>query len=452
MKVRTLLLFIALTVLSGTGDGICQKRKDVRLQSGKNLRNTLLTMIRKAKESSSKKFECDMRGLLKSIPKNKLVPSSEALKKEIGHIVDDSLKVDYFTFYKSNQKVLDDIASTTKKTEFLIKLGINYGDLDSESKKKLDRYYYSFRRAQKSGYIIHGSSIKIGECVVKIKTVLIPKKIIWGQKSYYRRDVDWEVRTDISIDCPCTKKNKFKVKKASYRYTAQVSGPLMFNRSTLTVRELVMYGLRFGEVKAPLLDYTNLECCKELKDPVEDGSFTDPNENINDKNTLLDTGLGVGFGSETETSIGFSGGVLFNVTEIGGNPLFVGPKASVSTTSITSDYIKELKVLIGPTVEYQIPLNSGNVNIITGVNSGYTFGNVDVSGFEQDFSGIAVNTYAGAQFNVGDNLAITALLNFFDFSNLTFKSDMENFENTTSNTTFLTDGGAINVGVRIGLD
>ena len=455
MKVKILFLFIALTMFSGTGEVFGQKKKDPRLLSGKNLRNTLLTMMRQAKAGPAKKYECDIVGLLKSLPRKDMVPSAEELKKEIGHIM-DSLDHTKWSGATYEGPILEKFLPTKNRQEFLRAISKDIAEKAEVRKKDFDKFYYGMREAQKSGFKLKDKSIKKGECAVKVETALKPTKFVWDtEKNYNVTNATWEITMIISVDCPCTKKNKFKVRKATYRYTATVEGPIMFNvpaRFTLGNQEVVKYGLRFGKVKDPKLAYIFMECCKGLKDPVEDGSFVDPDEDINDKNTLLDVGTGIGFGSEVETNIGFSGGVLFNIAEIGGNPLFLGPKASVNTTSITSDEIKELKVLIGPTAEYQIPLNSGSVNIITGVNSGYVFGNLDAFGFERDISGFAVNTYAGAQITVGSNVALTAVLNFFEFNNLTFKSDMENFESTTSNTTFLTDGGAINVGVRIGLD
>ncbi|MCW5519904.1 hypothetical protein J1N09_08650 [Aureitalea sp. L0-47] len=455
MKVKILLLFIALTFLSGTGEMFSQ-RKNPRIDSGKNLYNTLATMLRQAKEAPAKDLQCEPSKLLRSIPRKKLLPTQADLMKEISRIVDDSLSIEDYVLKVSNQRALEYLTNTKTKTEYLKYLGPEYKGFKFKQ-SKFDRFYYAVRRAQKSGFKIFDSSFKQGECAISVETILKPIKFTVDPKRFPVANVDWEIKTNIAIECPCTTNNKFKVKIAKYSYSATCQGSLLFNEKYQShpeapVKIFVKYGLRFGKIKDPKLVLEYLECCKKLEDPVKKSSFTDPNEIINNNNTLLDTGVGIGFGKEVETNIGFSGVVLFNVTEIGGNPLFVGPKASVSTTSITSDAINELKILFGPTAEYQIPLNDGRTRIVTGVNSGYTFGNVESFGFDQNFSGITVNTYAGAQINVGNNLAITALLNFLEFSSLTFKSDMENFENTTSNTTFLTDGGAISVGVRIGLD
>ena len=146
------------------------------------------------------------------------------------------------------------------------------------------------------------------------------------------------------------------------------------------------------------------------------------------------------------------GGYLFDIGDVGGNPLLVGPKASVNTSAINGDDIKETKVLIGPTAEYQIPVGGGNTRVITGINTGYLFGNIDAFGFKQNLSGFTANAYLGAQVQLGSAIALGAQVNFVEFSNITIKSKDGEFKNTSSDTSFLTDRGAISVGVRIGLD
>ena len=456
MKVRILLILIALTLV--TGADVYAQKKNPRVASGKNFYNTLATMLRQAKETPSKNLQCDPAKLLASIPRKKLLPTKEALIKEIGKIVDDSLRLKTSLFEITNQLALEYLSETKTKTEFINKLGKDYNKFNI-NEAEFNRFYYTVRRAQKSGFKIFETSFKHGECVVTAKSIIKPTKFTWDTKKLTITQVEWDLKTEVAISCPCTTNNKHKVKKAEYVYTASCSGPMIFNttdynylNSKEKYRTVVNFGLRFGKIKNPKLDLVYIDCCKKLEDPVKKGSFIAPDEDINDNNNFIDVGLGIGFGSETDTQGVIYGGYLFEIGDVGGNPLFVGPKASVNTTAINGDDIKETKVLIGPTAEYQIPVGGGNSRVTTGINTGYLFGNIDAFGFKQNLSGFAANAYLGAQVQLGSAIALGVQVNFVEFSNITIKSKDGEFKNTSSDTSFFTDRGAISVGVRIGLD
>jgi hypothetical protein len=426
--------------------------------SAKNLHNTLSAMLRQAKEVPTKNLECDPSKILKSIPRKKLLPTKEDLKKQINRIVDDSLTAKGYMFISGGggHKALEAFMNTKEMTKWVERAGgKSYGDFSAEGQKDYKEYYHRVRRMLKTGYNIYESKFKRGECTINVVTNLKPTKFKADEKKYNVTIVDWEITTTVSIDCPCTDKNKSRVKKAVYVYSTNSQGPLRFNRYVIEYgmnKEVVMYGMRFGKILNPKLKLKKIECCKENEKKAEDGSFISPDEDINNKNNFIDTGLGIGFGKESDTEAIISGGYLFNVGDVGNNPLYVGPKATVNTTSLSGNDIKETRVLVGPTAEYQIPVGAGNTKIVTGINSGYLFGSVDSFGFKQNLSGFAANAYAGVQINIGNNIALGVLLNFLEFSSITFKADNGEFKNTVSNTAFLTDRGAISVGVRIGLD
>jgi len=145
-------------------------------------------------------------------------------------------------------------------------------------------------------------------------------------------------------------------------------------------------------------------------------------------------------------------GVLFNVATLANNLLYIGPKATVNTTSLNGNEIKATKVLIGPTVEYQIPVGNNKTRVLTGINTGYLFGNIDIFGFKQTTSGFAANAYGGVEIGLGKHIALGVILNLFEYNNTTFKAEEGNVSNTTSNTVFVTDRPAILIGVRIDLN
>jgi len=451
---KQITIVILCSLLLGLAPKGFGQNKDPKIDSGKNLRNTILAMLRTAKEVKAGAMTCDASGLLKSIPRKKMVASKEDLAKEIGKIM-DSLTIPYSLRAKAHVfHGMEYFNEVDKMTDYVFKIEReSYGLIPPSRRKIISAYYYRLKRAQKEGFNLKKISFKHKKCNVTIVTNLKPVKWKRGyKKNDFVMGVDWKIKTEVTIDCPCTKNSNKEVKKAIYTYTANTDGPMRFDDYNIDHHKISRYGLRFGKLLSPKLVLSELKCCLEKANPPKDGSFISPDEDINDENTFIDTNLGVSFAKDEETEMIGAAGVLFNVATLGNNPLYLGPKVTVNTTSLSGSEIKATKVLIGPTAEYQIPIGNNQTRILTGINSGYSFGNIDAFGFKQTTSGFTVNAYGGVEIGLGQNIALGVLLNLFEYNNTTFKAEEGDLETTVSNSTFITDRAAITVGLRIDLN
>lgn len=453
MKKQITITLLCALLLGISPEGFGQK-KNPRIGSGKNLRNTILAMLRTAKEKKTAPTTCDASGLLKSIPRKKMVASKEDLAKEIGKIM-DSLTMPGALRNKVNVfQAMDYYNQVGKMTDYVFKVEEeDYGKLPPSRRKITSAYYFRLKRAQKEGFNLKKISFKHKKCNVTIVTNLKPVKWKRGyKKNDFVMGLEWKITTEVTIDCPCTKKSNKEVKKAVYTYTANANGPMRFDDRDIDLNLIVRYGLRFEKVLLPKLILSELKCCPEKSNPPQDGSFISPDEDIKDENTFIDTNVGVSFAKDEETEMIGAAGILFKVATLGKNPFYVGPKVTVNTTSLGGSDIKATKTLIGPTAEYQIPIGNNGTRILTGINSGFSFGSIDAFGSKQTTSGFTVNAYGGVEIGLGENLALGVLLHLFEYNNTTFKADEGELETTVSNSTFITDRAAITVGLRIDLN
>ena len=448
---KQIAIVILCTLLLGLAPNGFGQNKNPRIASGKNLRNTILTTLRTAKEVKSAAMNCDASGLLKSIPPHKLVAPKEDLAKEIGRVMDSIVDPKKKSSLAGRIDAMLLFLEAKKMVDYVYKVeGKDIGSLPPDKAKPIKDYYYRLKRIFKTGVDLKAVKFKHKECNITSVTNLRPLKWTRGYKKHaFWLTIDWAVTTKVTIDCPCTAKNKHKVKSATYTYTSKTTGPLRYNHFDVydgKLVEILKFGLRFGKIVEPKFSITNLQCCPE------DGTYISPDKDINNNNNFIDTTLGVSFGKHEETEMIGSAGALFNITTLGNNPLFVGPKATVNTTAFNGNEIKATRVLIGPTAEYQVPIGAGSTKIITGLNTGFSFGTIDAFGFKQTSSGFATNAYGGVEIGLTENLALGILLNLFEYNNVTFKAEEGDFETTASNSIFITDRPNISVGLRIDLN
>lgn len=455
MKMRFSIVLLIVLLFGSATHSHAQKNKDPKLASGKNLRNTIINMLRTAKEIKTPPQTCDASGLLKSIPRSKLVPTKEELKSDIIKIV-DSLKP---TLREQDEwpEILDHYNTSKDFFEFHRKVtGSDIGTVIPSVQKKVRTYYNRLKNSLKNGFDLKKVEFQHKKCKVVALTNLKPSG--WSinkKKNPPTITVNWEITTNVTISCDCKKQNKFRVKDVKYFYSGKSSSRLLFDEfvdsGPLSGTIIFRFGLRFGKIKESKYGRSKLVCCPK-NSTTEDGSYINPDEDINNDTPFIDVSAGTSFGSEEETEvIGFFG-YFFKVANIGNIPLFVGPKVTVNTTELNGNDFIATRVLIGPSAEYKIPVGNGKTRILTGVNAGYSFGNINAFGFKQTSSGFAINTYAGAEFGLGSNLGLGVQLNFFEYNNTTFKADEGGFKSSSSNTILLTDRAGITVGLRIGVD
>ncbi|GAB5400779.1 MAG: hypothetical protein Aureis2KO_23640 [Aureisphaera sp.] len=426
-----------------------------RIESGKNLRNTVLYILRTAKKEKSNPKTCDASGLLKSIPRKKLVASKEDLAKEINRIMDTILLPDEHLMLQGKYGHLAfEVFGNSKKVEDYA-FGIfvkRYKDIEPAKQKIIKKHFDRLSRFFKKGIDLKPVTFKHKGCDITSTTNLTP--LSWKQ-GYRKRPsfmtINWKITLELKINCPCNEKNKHKVKQAIYRYQGKSSGP--YTRFTGDIIKGVKgFGVRFGKVSEAKYKRTKLECCPEKTNPPEDGSYISPDEDISHENIFIDANVGISLANDEETEMIGATGILFYMTSIANNPFYLGPKATIQTTALNGNDIKATRTLIGPVVEYQIPIGQGNTHILGGIHSGYSFGSIDSFGFKQTTSGFAVNLYSGVEMKLTEKVALGLLLNLFEYNNTQFKAEEGGMKTNSSNALFITDRATVSLGARIDLD
>ncbi|MDC8005122.1 hypothetical protein POV27_13755 [Aureisphaera galaxeae] len=431
-------------------DCIHAQRENPRVKSGKNLRTTILNILNKAKEEKVKPKTCDASKLLKSIPRNKLVASKKVLAKEINRIMDTINLPQDLVMGKYGHIAFEVYSPSKTLQEFGRDLFIKpYKDIPTNKQRIIKKYYEKARRFYNKGIDLKPIKFMHKGCEIVAGTNLKPLK--WKQgykKSPQFLSIEWEITTEIDIECPCNEKNKHKVKRAIYHYKGKVTGP--YSRYANDHFNIIGFGVRFGKVTSAKYKRHKLECCPEKPTKPEDGSFTSPDENI-DYTPFIDTNLGISFAKDEETEMVGAAGVLFYLTSIADNPFYLGPKATLHTAVGSDTNVEATQILLGPAAEYQVPIGQGNTSILGGVHAGYTFGNVSAFGFKQNTSGFAARVYSGVEFDITENIALAAILNLFEYNNIQFKAEEGGEKTTTSNSLFVSDRTTFSVGVRIDL-
>lgn len=402
------------------------QKKTPREVSGENLRKVLFDLYKyKNIEKDKKKQDCDIDKILKVLSPRALAPTNKEATDIINRLM-DSLRVepkDRYAFVHStlsainSSKMVDFVFSVTRK---------DYGDLKEARRDSLKAKYYRIKNLKTKGYEMLSKQVTIGVCKGK---VTLNVKLVSGKLGYKKNlsraaTIEWKFFSKLTIDCPCNKQNRHKVKNTVYEFEATTQGPMVFERSGVnpTTGKRVssgLYGLRFDKLKNPKGKRTQLICCTKEDEKSEDGSYTDPNEPIRYDSPFINTGLGIGFVQDGDTQIVGNAGVLFPVASMGDNPIFVGGQIGIQSSSVSSDFpVNEYR--IGPIVEYDHNLNDSGLEWVSGIHTGYLFGNADLGIADQDFNGFFANLYTGLDIPLGDNISLAVLTSFLEFQSLAF--------------------------------
>ena len=434
------------------------QKETPRQKSGKNLRNTLIFLLKDSHIiKDKKKPPCDVNKLIKSLKRADLVPTKAEATKIIDRLM-DSLELERRgDVTKRREESFELALKETAMTKFAAAVsGENYGDLSSREQKRIREYYYRIKILRTDGYQVFEKNITSGECKINVKTTIkAPKwKLGYKKKKFGIFTVDWEFFTRLNIDCKCTAKNLHKVKKTIYEFTGKSQGPLLFDpydylTSTAKVEKIIKYGLRFEKLQNPVGGRVQLNCCTEEDEKSEDGSFVDPNEPIRYDSPFINTGIGLGFVNDADTQITGNAGVLFPVASIGDNPLFLGGQFGINSSSISSDFATN-EYRIGPIAEYDVNINDRGLEWVVGLFTGYIFGNSDLGEFDQDFDGFFANLYTGLDIPISESITIPVILSFMEYQSLNLTIDATGEEGSfDSGISF--DRIGLSTGVRINI-
>jgi hypothetical protein len=441
-------------------------RKEAMAKSVKNFRTVLTRLYGNARLNPKPTKSCskDAIAFLKGIDKKTLIPTDKDLEKEINTIL-DSLDAEIKVDYAFNSRITTFKAFIESKSypDFVFKLtGRDIGDLETSElgKKRLkliNDFYRRLKRLLKQPFTVFKKSFKKGKCVYKVETKLQLTQLKYMfKKNTNALTANWDIESKIRIDCPCTAADPSKFKNAVFVYKSKSVGPIYttrYNRSKkYTLGFLIVpYGLVIGAMEKPKLYAQQIICCTGVSGIPEDSNYTEvPEKEINYRETWIDGGMGISFGTDEPTLFTGSGGVFFKVGTLAENGLYLGGKIN-ATTPLGEDEISEIRITVGPAAEYHIPIGVNRIQILTGVQAGYTFGSVEAFGFKDNISGFSGTVYSGVEVPVNDNLALGILLSLFDYSNLTFKAENNEFESSASNSVFIFDRPSLSVNLRVNL-
>ncbi|WP_186991662.1 porin family protein [Constantimarinum furrinae] len=441
-------------------------RAEAMAKSVKNFNTVLTRLYGNARLNPKPKSSCSKEAVtfLKNIDKKSLVPDNETLEKEITRILDSlEPKLPNFKYY-TQIRIFKAFVESKSYADFVFNLTTkDIGELEQTAKGKLrllelNAYYRKLKRMLKQPFTVFKKSFKKGKCVYKVETKLQLTQLKYMfKKNKDALTANWDITSKIVIDCPCVTADSKRFRNAVFVYSSKSVGPIYTRRvgkkSEYTHWYLVApYGLVIGAMEKPKLVAQQILCCTEKSGlPPENSNYIEiPDKDINYRDTWVDGSLGISFGKDELTLGTASGGVFFNVGNISGNPVHIGGKLSAVTPLGEKD-IKETRITVGLGAEYHIPLGNNRLNILTGVQGGYTFGSVEAFGFKDNISGFSGMVYTGVEIPLNNNIALGVLLNVFEYSNLTFKAENNEFESTVSNSIFIFDRPSISANLRINL-
>ena len=408
------------------GDGVCKP-------------NDLLNLI----DNTIKEIdgEYDPKDFIESIYFNSSIPY-------LGDGYDKGL------FLSLGDKGLSAFSSTTSFKDFVAAYtGKDVGDLDlrfdnqnkTSERKEIESYYrrmqFIFNKTTLIDY--YDPEYKPG-CDSKVLVTLRVRKFDYPV-------IDWEIKIKTEINCSCVEESQ-PVKMGVYEYSATSTGLLTYDKIT------------FGPPKNPKLEILELECCKNERALGDSGASLDDNEgedisiggqeseNISYPNQFLEVGLGVATAEDEETEFCVAAGIFFEIAEMWTGPLYVGARAKIQTSSLSSQDFSSTRFSIGPAVEHQVQIGETKNKWINGVQGAYVFGNREGSGFKDDISGFTAALYSGLDVALNHNITIGVIVPLIEYSSLIFKAEEGDYENKVNTTGFNFNKGSVSLNLRINLD
>jgi len=390
-------------------------------------------------------------------------------KKELG-IRMDSLENVFNRHYKAYglanyEDHLPFLAFTTTDSfeEFVKKIYFkDVRSVNASELKSIRKRYNYLKDFKKNGFYLGKQKFSKGGCSFNVNNRFVPKT--WTTKDADKKinSKNWKkwvstingtLITEVIINCSCKGKTTKNVKSAVFEYRGGGSLIVKFGeREKVTINRINVMSFIHNKKSSSEILEKQVECCQK-----EDISYEEPLL----ENTTKEIGLvpsqsiggfvGVGFQENfDEATFCIGAEYLYNISQIGNNPLIVGGTASYSNTSIFETTISGFAV--GPTAQLFTPITPSNsVYITNGISAQYQFGNQDSYGFESSILGVNVLLNTGAHFPLNDKLGVSIMVPVLSFQSTTVKPKEGGESFSDSNLgLFLRNRSAIKVGVRLG--
>ncbi len=342
-----------------------------------------------------------------------------------------TVKIDQGLFPTEDDKVLFELSSAKKFTDFVSKLtGMSLGDLDKKDQAAL-RALYDTHPLKTKKAVTEVIESKLGDCTVKATAKMTPTK-------YNYPKVSWDLETEVRIDCPCKDKGSDAVKYANFLITAQVAGNLNTNSGN------------FNRLKNPKVELRSVICCSPkqvgMGEPMEDDNY-----NVSLPDHYIGVTGGISLTNDFD-EVAYCVGVeyLYNATDIGDSSLFVGANVGYGGTSFM-DWTST-SITAGGTVQLFSPLGpSGETQATNGISANYINGCNDNMGIVDDFTGYSITGNTGVNVQLTDNLALNVVIPLIMHQSLTYKPENGGPEYSTRETEVMVfKNSPIKVGARIG--
>ena len=449
-------LLVVLCTMSLTA----QDKKNKYTEAGKALEKNFLTMLEDANPNvikvKDKDLPCEPLLVLQQFTKADLLPATKSFEGYFKMVLEDYGKKlnglqDNIILETSSDPNLSYLAAVNRSKRFKDfaedVTGKKIFNINKKDKEVLLDFFLNHPFKKPLSVTAKGkkvASAKISQCYASTEHTLTPGK--WKYPT-----INWTIKTTVTITCDCEDENSpEELNEAVFVYDANIKG-------SLTTKKI-----DFGKTRASNVALKHLSCCDAHLEPDEEDPQTDheePTEEPNPGQTLpaslphqtIGVSGGIGFEQDLEeVAICLGAEYLYNITDLGDSPLFIGANAQFSTTSFMD--FSNTWIQVGPTVQLFTPINpSQDLHWTNGLEGGYIFGTNDNNGFKDDISGFAVTLVTGLNIQLTNNLAVSLIVPVVAHQNITLESQNGGGSVDISDTSILLNKqNPLKVGLRFG--
>jgi len=314
-------------------------------------------------------------------------------------------------------------------------------DLGEKDQNLLLDYYINHPIKQKPNVHVKGKKFiksKKRSCIASSSTEL--KLIEW--KGYPK--LKWDLITTITIVCDCEEQPPTDLSEGTVAYKAEIRSTRANNNIQFIKSKL------WGPFE------TDAECCgmeEEYVEEDEDGEPTGPIQEYTPPQQTLGGSAGIGFSQdfdETNYCIGLE--YLYQLTEIGNNPFYIGAHASYGGLSFNGNESALFQMGLSLQLFSQFSEYLKKVHITNGIVASYLLGSQTNNGIKDDSNGYSLTLHTGLNVPINENVSISLFVPVLSYQNVTFSNDSNMGDFTVTETTLLINkNNPLRVGVRFRL-
>ncbi|MEM6516203.1 MAG: hypothetical protein AAF688_08470 [Bacteroidota bacterium] len=419
MKTKFLL---ALLVLMSSIRMLAQNQQNKYVEASKSLQKNFLQMLENpnplAIDKKKDVADCEPFPILEQFTKSDLLPKRKPFEDYLKNILLEYNKklnalkdnIVLKTSSDPNSSYLAAVNRSSRFKDFAEDItGAKIFNINKNDKNILLDFYLNHPLKKPTAIVSKGEKVataEFSECYATTEHTLTISK--WKYPK-----VTWAIESTVTITCDCVEDSNIQdeVNEAVLTYDAFIKGELSGTKIT------------FGKTEASSLTLDSVSCCPVGEEPIEEaGIQLEPTETISLPNQTIGFRGGIGLEQDfEEIALCLGAEYLYNITDVGNSPLFIGANAQFSNTSFMD--FSSTWVSVGPTAQLFSPINqAGDLHITNGINGGYVFGTNDNNGFKDDVSGFEISLNTGLNIQIKDNLAISLIIPVVSHQSLTLEA------------------------------